>query len=97
MPNLQTHYHLKLDFQNVGQHTGDKWLIHGTNDHKDNQVQSLELSCRISRPREYKHDIKESKVTCSIQYSKSMHRDRNTKGGAYLQNQNYIITESLNT
>ena len=29
MPNLQTHYHFKLDFQNqnVDQHTGGKWLI----------------------------------------------------------------------
>ena len=24
------------------------WLIHGTKRHKDNQLQSLELSCRIS-------------------------------------------------
>ena len=27
---LQAHYHFKLDFQNVDQHTGGKWLIHGT-------------------------------------------------------------------
>ena len=30
MSNLQTHNLLKLDFQNVDQHTGGKWLIHGT-------------------------------------------------------------------
>ena len=30
MSNLQTYYHFKLDFQNVDQHTGVKWLIHGT-------------------------------------------------------------------
>ena len=47
MTNLQTHYYLKLDFQNVDQHTGGK-LIHGTKHHKDNQLQSLELRCRIS-------------------------------------------------
>ena len=35
MSNLQTHYHFKLDFQNVDQHTGDKWLIHGTKRRKD--------------------------------------------------------------
>ena len=29
MSNLQT-YHFKLDFQKVDQHTGGKWLIHGT-------------------------------------------------------------------
>ena len=48
MLNLQTQYHIKLDFQKVDQHPGDKWLIHGTKHHKDNQLQSLELPCRIS-------------------------------------------------
>ena len=48
MSNLQTYYHFKLDFQKVDQHTGGKWLIHATKRHKDNQLQSLELSCRIS-------------------------------------------------
>ena len=33
MPNLQTHYHSKLDYQEVDQHTGGKWLIHGTKHH----------------------------------------------------------------
>ena len=37
----------KLDFQKVDQYTGGKWLIHGTERRKDNQLQSLELSCRI--------------------------------------------------
>ena len=37
----------KLYFQKVDQHTGG-WLIHGTKRHKDNQLQSLELACRIS-------------------------------------------------
>ena len=39
---------LKLDFQKVDLHTGGKWLIHGTKRRKDNQLQSLELPCRIS-------------------------------------------------
>ena len=56
MWNLQTYYHFKLDFQKMDQHTGGKWLIHGTKHHKDNQLQSLELSYRISM-RECKHDI----------------------------------------
>ena len=47
MSNLQTYYHFKLHFK-VNQHTGGKWLIHGTKRRKDNQLQSLELSCRIS-------------------------------------------------
>ena len=37
MSNLQTYYHFKLVFQKVNQHTGGKWLIHGTKHHKDNQ------------------------------------------------------------
>ena len=45
---LQTYYHFKLDFQKVNQHTGGKWLIHGTKRRKDNQLQSLELPCGIS-------------------------------------------------
>ena len=49
MSNLQTYYHFKLDFQNVDQHTGDKWLIHDTKRRKDNQLQSLELPCRINQ------------------------------------------------
>ena len=48
MSNLQTYYHFKLDFQKVDQHTVGKWLIHGTKRHKDNQLQSMELPCRIS-------------------------------------------------
>ena len=36
-----THYHFKLDFQKMNQQTGGKWLIHGINHHKDNQLQSL--------------------------------------------------------
>ena len=48
MPNLQTYYRFKLDFQKVKQHTGGKWLIHGTKHRKDNQLQSMELPCGIS-------------------------------------------------
>ena len=32
----------------VDQHTGSKWLIHGTKCCTNNQLQSLELPCRIS-------------------------------------------------
>ena len=59
MSNLQTYY-FKLDFQNVDEHTGGKWLIHGTKRRKDNQLQSLELLVEYPS-RECKHDIKESK------------------------------------
>ena len=47
MSSLQTYEHFKLDFQKVDQHTGGKWFIHGTK-RKDNQLQSLELTFRIS-------------------------------------------------
>ena len=30
MSNLETYYHFKLDFPKMDQHTGSKWLIHGT-------------------------------------------------------------------
>ena len=46
MSNLQTYYHFKLDFLKVDQHTGGKWLIHGTKRCKDNQLQSLELKMK---------------------------------------------------
>ena len=48
LSNWQTHKHFKLDFQKVDQHTRGKWLIHGTKRRKDNQLQSLELPCRIA-------------------------------------------------
>ena len=49
MANLQTYYHLKLNFPKGDQHTGVKLLIHSTKRHKDNPLQSLEFSCRISQ------------------------------------------------
>ena len=44
MSNLQTYYHFKLDFQKVNQHTGDKWLIHGTKRSKDNQLHIISFN-----------------------------------------------------
>ena len=49
MSNLQPNWCLKIDFQNVAQHAGGKWLIHDTKRRKDNQLQSLKLPCRISK------------------------------------------------
>ena len=48
MSNLQTNYHFKLGFQKVDQHTGGKWLIYCTKHSKENQLQSMEPSCRQS-------------------------------------------------
>ena len=41
MSHLQSHYHYKLYFQKLDQHTESKWLIHGTKHCEDNQLQSL--------------------------------------------------------
>ena len=49
MSNLQTYYHFKLYFQKVDQHTGGKWLIHGTKRRKDNQLQSILCKERYHR------------------------------------------------
>ena len=49
MSNLQPNCCLKIDFQKVDQHAGGKWLIQGTKRHKDNQLQSLKIPCRISK------------------------------------------------
>ena len=59
MAKLETHYHYQLYFQKGYQHTGGKLLNHNTKHRKDNQLQSLELACRIPI-REYKQDLKES-------------------------------------
>ena len=48
MAKLQTYYRFLLDFLKVDRHTGGKWLIHGTKRRKENQLQRLELPCRIS-------------------------------------------------
>ena len=47
-PGVKLTNHFKLDLQKLDQHTGGKWLIHGTKRRKYNQLQSLELPCRIS-------------------------------------------------
>ena len=49
MSNPQPNCCLKFDVQQVDQHAGGKWLIHSTKRHKDNQLQSLKLHCRISK------------------------------------------------
>ena len=47
--NLQPNLCLKINFQKADQHTGGKWLIHDTKRCKDNQLESLKLSWRISK------------------------------------------------
>ena len=47
LSNLQTYYHFQLDFRKVDQHTGGEGVINGTKRRNDNQLQSLELPCRM--------------------------------------------------
>ena len=77
--NLQNHYHFQIDLQKVDQHTGDKWLIHDTKRHKDNQLQSLGLPCRISYFLVENLNMmqRSPKVTSNFQ-SKQKHNDKNT-------------------
>ena len=51
MSNLLTYYHFKLDFQKVDQHSGGKWLIHGTKRHKDNHFKTWDLWNHENLPR----------------------------------------------
>ena len=61
MSNFKHTIILNKIFEKVDQHTRGEWLIHGTKRRKDNQLQSLELPCRISiTSREWKYDTKES-------------------------------------
>ena len=47
MSNLQNYYHCKIDFQKKDQHTGGKWLIHGTKRHKAYfDIESLKCSSK---------------------------------------------------
>ena len=76
----------------MDQHTGGKWLIHGTKHRKDNQSQSL--YCPVEYPsRECKHDIKESEGNRFNQIFKENAQGR--KHPAHFQNQNNLVTENL--
>ena len=48
MSNLQTQLSFQTRFPKSGPHTGGKWLVHGTKHRKDNQLQNLELPCKLS-------------------------------------------------
>ena len=40
MSHFQIHYHFKLDFFKLDQHTGGQLLIHSTKRYEDNQLQA---------------------------------------------------------
>ena len=76
-------------------HTGGKWLIHGT---KHSEATSCKAwnSPVVNPSRESKHDTTESEGNMFNPRSKRISRGRNIQGGAYLQNQNDLASESLN-
>ena len=80
MANLQTYYHSKIDFQKVDQHTVGKWLIHGTERRKDNQLQSLEVPVEYHN-RECTYDIKESEGNMFNPNIQGEHPEPETKHG----------------
>ena len=43
MSNIQAHFDLKLDFQKWDQHQEGRWLIHDTEQRRDNQWEILEF------------------------------------------------------
>ena len=90
----ETHFHFKLDFQKVVQHTRGKWLINGTKYRKDNLSPSLELSCRKILIENLNTTKGGSKVTCSNQYSKGMSRGRNIQGGMHLDRKSKHIIQN---
>ena len=77
-------YSRASNFQKVGQHTGGKWLIHGTQRRKDNQSRSLELPCKISY---MGTKIWQTIATCAVQYSKRISRGGNIPRGVWLRKQ----------
>ena len=93
MSNLQAYFPFKLDFQKVDQHTGGKWLIHGTK-------VARTISCKAwSSPVEYpsrecKHGIKESKGNMFNPIFKKNVQGRKHPGGVvHLQNQSCLCKE----
>ena len=93
MSNIQTYYHFQLDFQKVDQHTGASGYSTVPN-------VARTISCKACNSPvedtsgECKHDMS-PKVAFSIQYLGRISRGRNIQGVAHLQNQNYLVTESL--
>ena len=69
----------RIDLPKMDRHTGDKWLIHGTKHHEDNQSQSGKHSAGY-RSWECKLEIKELHDTSSIQYSQGRSEGRNIIG-----------------
>ena len=70
----ETHF---ANLESNDQHTGGKWLIHGTKHRKDNQFKAWNSPAEYPRW-EFKYDTR---------YSDGMSRGKNIQGGVHLQNQ----------
>ena len=95
MSNLKTDYNFKLDFQ-----SGPTYRRQAVN--QRHQTTHGSISCKawnspVEYPsREYKHDIKESEGILFNPKFKENVQAPNIQKGVYLQNQNYLVTESPN-
>ena len=96
MPKLQTHYHFNLIYKKW---TNKKEASGYSTAMAPNTVRTI--SCKAwNSPVEYtsretKHDIRNPKVTCSIQYWKGMSRERNIHMARFAEPE-LLSTESLN-
>ena len=48
MASVTNQLSFKAYVRKLHQHARGKWLIHGTKHHKENQLQSLRLPCKIT-------------------------------------------------
>ena len=94
MSNLQPNCSLTVDFQKVDQLAGGKWLIHDTNRHKDNQLHSLKLPCRISMLSSFMWH--KGVRWHQIEYSERRPRGKNILRGERLQNLENISEKNQN-
>ena len=84
-----SNFHFKLDSDKNGP-TYRKWVVnsrHQTMQNHQLQTRNYHVEYHINKS---KHDTKE------FQYLKRMSLGINIQGGVYLQNQNYLGSESLN-
>ena len=72
MSNLETHYHFKLDFQQMNQLIGGKWLIHDTKQREDNQLLSLQMDVIYFFNVPYRYFV----ALCNLKFSHSIHNDK---------------------
>ena len=86
MSNSQTYYNFKLVFQKVDEHTGGKWLIHGTKRRKDNQCKAWNSPVEYPS-RECKRYVKESESNMFITIFKEKIHEQKYEGSCAFEKQ----------